>query len=980
MSAQFSEFNTVEQMTVAALGQHGWQHIPGKDLPRKPEDVILWPHLRDALVRLNPEIAAKPDRAEEVMYHLRAILIGVRQDGLVRSNETFFEWLTGEKTMPFGPNGEHVTVRLLDFEKPNDPTRNQLVVANQVTFRPPGTGNDVRFDVVLYVNGLPLVVGEAKTPTRPADSWIDAAEDFIGRPGTARLGYQNVAREFFVPNVLSFATDGKEFRYASVFLPLDIWAPWRDADNAELLGLAGVSRSIDGLLNPTTLLDVLAHFTLFSTDGKGRKIKVICRYQQYHATNQIVERVLAGRVKKGLIWHFQGSGKSYLMVFAARKLRATKSLNAPTVFVVVDRVELDTQIGGTFNAADVPNTVPIASGAEMEKALAADTRKILITTIFKFGELPDTCQNSRDNIIVLVDEAHRTQEGDLGRKMRNALPNAFFFGLTGTPINKSDKNTFFTFGAEEDTGGYMNRYTLQDAIRDGATLPLHFDPRLVQLRIERAALDDAFKHLTGTLSESDQNELGKRAAKLGVLLKAPKRVAAVCADIAKHFREQIEPNGFKGQVVTFDREACALYKKELDKHLPPEASTVIITVAGDEREYAAFRRDSDEERKLLDRFRDPADPLKILIVTARLLTGFDAPILQAMYLDKPIREHNLLQAVCRVNRPYRNKKFGLIADYLGVFDDVAAALAFDEKSVRNAVEALKKIKDEVPGQVAKCLALFAGVDRSITGYEGLIAAQQRLPDNEKRDEFAKAYSGLHQIWEALHPDRCLEPFRKDYEWLTDVYESIKPPSGHGKLLWHALGAKTLELIKDHIHVTGIRDDLESVILDPAMIEGLEAAKDPKKLKKLEIQISARLRRHDGNPLFIALGERLERLKERHEQGLIDSLAFLKELLQIARETLEAEKLVDPKDDADQAKAALTELFKDAKHEDTPIIVERLVDEIDSIVRHVRFAGWQATVAGERDVQRALRASLLKYKLHKDQELFERAFEYIKQYY
>src|SRR5262249_5520165 len=252
------------------------------------------------------------------------------------------------------------------------------------------------------------------------------------------------------------------------------------------------------------------------------------------------------------------------------------------------------------------------TGTELEKALTADTRKILITTIFKFGELKPGVQNPRDNIIVLVDEAHRTQEGDLGRKMRDTLPKAFFFGLTGTPINKADRHTFWTFGAEEAAGGYMDRYPLQDAIRDGATLPLHFDPRLVQLRVDRGALDEAFRQLTGHLTESDQNELGKRAARLGVLLKAPARVAAVCADIARHFRESVEPAGFKAQVVTFDREACLLYKRELDKHLPPEASTVVMTVGGDEQEYAEFRRDADEERVLLDRYRDPADPLKIL--------------------------------------------------------------------------------------------------------------------------------------------------------------------------------------------------------------------------------------------------------------------------------------------------------------------------------------------------------------------------------
>lgn len=966
----FNEFNSVERLCLKSLQDHGWQYTPGPELPRTTSDVIVWPLLKEALIRLNPSIAEQPSRADEVLYHLKAIIVGVRTDGLVRSNEAFTAWLWGEKTMPFGPNGEHVTIRLMDFDTPS---RNTLTVSNQVTYHPPGM-NGKRFDVVLYVNGLPLVVGEAKTPTRPSVCWFDGAIDM--------QDYQNSAREFFAPNLLVFSTDGREFRYASLFLPLEQWCPWRDADNAALTGIDGVRQAVDGLLNPKTLLDVLQHFTLFSSNKKGVRIKVICRYQQYHTANQVVDRVIAGRVKKGLIWHFQGSGKSYLMVFAARKLRAIAALAAPTVIVVVDRVELDTQISGTFNAADVPNTVPVGSTAELERLISNDTRKILITTIFKFAELPKELVNKRSNIIVLVDEAHRTQEGNLGVKMRGTLPNAFFFGLTGTPINKADKNTFWTFGADEDTGGYMNRYTLQDAIRDGATLPLHFEGRLVKLHVDSTAIDAAYQEMTGHLTDDDRNELGKRAAKLGVLVKSPDRVKAVCEDIAKHYLDKIQPHGFAAQVVTLDREACVLYKKALDKLLPPEASTIVMTVQkGDPDDYTEFARETDEEKNLLEKqFQNPDHPLKILIVTSRLLTGFDAPILQAMYLDKPMKEHGLLQAVCRTNRPFPEKSHGLIVDYIGVFDDVAAALMFDEKSVREAVGALAKLRDEFPKLMKKCLDFFPGIDRTLTGYEGLIVAQTCLPNNEVRDSFALAYTNANRLWEALSPDESLEPHRNDYRWLSDVYESVRPPSGHGKLLWHALGPKTLDLIKDNIHVTGVRDDLDTVILDPEMVAGLEATRDPAKMKKLEIQLSTRLRKHGDNPLFVALGERLEALKERHEQGLIDSLQFLKELLQIARDTLEAEKATDPKEDRDQAKAALTELFKDAKSDNTPVIVERVVDEIDSIVRLVRFDGWQATVAGERQVKQALRASLLKYKLHKDQELFDKAYGYIKQYY
>ena len=345
--------------------------------------------------------------------------------------------------------------------------------------------------------------------------------------------------------------------------------------------------------------------------------------------------MLAGYPKKGLIWHFQGSGKSLLMVFAAQKLRMHPLLKNPTVLIVVDRIDLDSQITGTFAAADIPNLEKADSRDKLQQLLAQDVRKIIITTIFKFGEA-DGALNPRSNIIALVDEAHRTQEGDLGRKMREALPNAFLFGLTGTPINRADRNTFYAFGADEDEKGYMSRYGFEESIRDGATLKLHFEPRLLDLHIDKAA------------------------AKMAVLVKTPERIRRICEDIVQHFQSKVEPNGFKGQIVTFDRESCLLFKAELDKLLPPEASEIVMSVqAADKKEhpeYAAYDRSRDEEERLLDRFRDANDPLKLIIVTAKLLTGFDAPILQAMYLDKPLRDHTLLQAICRVNRTYSEQK------------------------------------------------------------------------------------------------------------------------------------------------------------------------------------------------------------------------------------------------------------------------------------------------------------------------------------
>ena len=953
----------------------GWRYSASAEVPRQIQEVLVEPWLRESLIRLNPEVAAQPDRADEVLYKLRAIVLSVRSDGLIRANEEMTAWMRGERSMPFGHNNEHVPVRLIDLD---DLTQNQYIVTQQYTYRAGPT--ERRADLALLVNGLPLVLIEAKTPVKKCISWVDGAVQ-------VHDDYEKFVPELFVCNVFSVATEGKAYRYGSIGLPVKDWGPWHldgDGDDGQHHPLKSLKLSAESMLRPHVVLDILGSFTLFATNKKKQRIKIICRYQQFEAANKIVERVLTGYPRKGLIWHFQGSGKSLLMVFAAQKLRMHAGLKNPTVLIVVDRIDLDSQITGTFTGADIPNLEKADSREKLQQLLAQDVRKIIITTIFKFGEASGSL-NDRSNIIALVDEAHRTQEGDLGRKMREALPNAFLFGLTGTPINRADRNTFYAFGAEEDEKGYMSRYGFEESIRDGATLKLHFEPRLIDLHIDKAALDSAYKDLTGGLSDLDKDNLAKTAAKMAVLVKTPERIRKICEDIVEHFQAKVEPNGFKGQIVTFDRESCLLFKAELDKLLPPEATDIVMSVQAADRkehpEYAPYDRSRDEEERLLDRFRDPADPLKLIIVTAKLLTGFDAPILQSMYLDKPLRDHTLLQAICRVNRTYSEQKtHGLIVDYLGIFDDVAAALEFDDQSVKQVVSNIQELKDKLPEAMQKCLAFFTGCDRSLQGYEGLIAAQQCLPNNEVRDNFAAEFSVLGRIWEALSPDTVLGPFEKDYKWLSQVYQSVQPSGGHGKLIWHSLGAKTIELIHQNVHVDAVRDDLDTLVLDADLLEAVLSNPDPKKAKEIEIKLNRRMRKHVGNPKFKQLSERLDALKDRFESGQINSVEFLKQLLEIAKETLQAEKEVPPEEDEDRGKAALTELFNEVKTSETPIMVERVVADIDEIVRLVRFPGWQGTQAGEREVKKALRKALFKYKLHADEDLFEKAYSYIRQYY
>lgn len=963
---------TVEEPSMRYGAQ--WIYKPASTLSRTVNEVLLEEELKEALIRLNPEINSKPELADEVIYKLRAVLLSVNQTGLVKANEEFYKWMQGEKTMPFGENNRHTTVKLIDFENLTNNTyiaTNQLRVHHRETKIP---------DIVLFINGLPVVVGEAKTPIRPSVSWLDGAHEIHDV-------YENAIPQLFVSNILSFATEGKNLNYASVRCPLEFWSPWRleDEDDilAKRLGLSEIGKELSDLLNPSRLLDILRNFSLFSTNKKKQRMKTICRFQQYEGANKIVERVIDGKIKKGLIWHFQGSGKSLLMVFAAQKLRRSPQLKSPTVIVLVDRTDLDTQIAGTFNAADVPNVVSTESISELQTLLERDTRKIIISMIHKFRDAKPN-MNSRENIIVLVDEAHRTQEGDLGRQMRAALPNAFLFGLTGTPVNKADKNTFWAFGAQEDEGGYLSRYTFQDSLRDEATLPLHFEPRLLDVHVDKETIDIAFQNFKdeAALTDEEADELNKKSAKMAAFLKSPERVAKIVNDIALHFTTKVAPQGYKAMIVTPDRYACVQYKQELDKYFPEQASKVVIsTSANDDFDFKQkWAIDKAQQEKIVEEFNKADSELKFLIVTAKLLTGFDAPILQTMYLDKSLKDHTLLQAICRTNRLYPGKKFGRIVDYFGVFDDAAKALEFDEESVKTIISNLSELREKLPQAMEETLAHFSGVNRRLEGFEGLEAAQNAISTDEKKDAFARDYKFLSTLWESLSPDRILDEYQEDYKWLSQVFESVKPASSHiGKLLWFSLGAQTTKLIHENIHVGEIHA-LDEFILDADVVENIFNNPDPKSAKELEKILVKRFKKNSGNPKFKKLSERLEELRNKAEQGLITSIEFIKELCKIAKETLQAEKEIDQLITEKTPQAALTELFLELKTDQTPAVVERIVNDIDAIVRQVRFPGWQTTAAGEREIQKSLRQALLKYKLHKEQVLFDRAYEYIKEYY
>ncbi len=981
----------------------GWTFAAGGTLARSPESVLVEREVVDALVRLNPAIAADPARVDEVLPKLRAAIWAVRDDGLMEANRRMLSWLRGHETVRFSGTETFVPIRLLDFENPR---ANRLIVSTEVTYHP-GT-EERRYDLVLWVNGVPLVVGETKTPVSTGTSWLNAARD-------VHLGYEVKTPGFFVPNVLSFATDGKDFRYGAVRQPPETWLPWsRTTDELLLPGLASVLRSAELLLRPELVLDIVRTYTLYSRHSStagGYTSKVIPRYPQVEAVGAIVARVRDKARRQGLVWHHQGSGKTLLMAFAAAKLRQQTDLDAPTILVVLDRLDLIEQVTAEFESVGLPGLKVARTRDELRQLLREDARGVIVTTIFRFADAG--LLNERRNIVVMVDEAHRTQEGRLGLDMREALPNAKFIGLTGTPISTEDRNTWATFGDPDDPGGVLNHYSVERSIADGATLPIHIETRLVDFQIDKAALDQAFAELAEAerLDEDERGYLARRASRVDQLMKTATRVEAVCADIVAHYRAKVAPLGLKAQVVAFDRELCVRYLDEIRKHLEPgEEATVVMTTAKDDPPaWAEFDRERDEEQRIRDRFLDPADPLRFLVVTAKLLTGFDAPVEGVMYLDKPLRAHTLFQAVCRTNRRWTNERTGqeklngLIVDYVGLGAELAKAVAVRDTGVRRSLPAdVTELFAVLADQVAAAMARFEGIGRATEAYQQLLEAQERIASLDARATFAAEFLRAEALFELLWPDTRLRPIEDDYRWLARVYASVQPAGDANALLWHRLGAKTSELIGTYITDVAVDEGgLEAVAIDAETFEALRqltlfgGGDGPTSgkplpsidevLDTLETRLARKLVGGGGHPVWRSLADRLEELRRARLAGARDSVEFLKQLLELARalvgaERAEADGRLDSFQVLDPDRGALTQILEEFAPPGVPLILEHVVDEIDAIVKPVRGSRWQESQPGDREVRRQLRLVLKNSGLPPSGELFDRAYAYIREHY
>ncbi|RPJ83829.1 MAG: type I restriction endonuclease subunit R, partial [Acidobacteria bacterium] len=529
--------------------------------------------------------------------------------------------------------------------------------------------------------------------------------------------------------------------------------------------------------------------------------------------------------------------------------------------------------------------------ATLNRLLREDYRGIIVTMIHKFRDMPADL-NRRWNIFVLMDEAHRTTGGDLGNFLMAGLPNATFIGFTGTPVDKTayGKGTFKTFGCEDDKG-YLHKYSISESIEDGTTLPLYYQLAPNEMLVPHEIMEKEFLALAETEGIADIEELNKildRAVNLKNFLKGTERVKKVARAVADHFRENVEPLGYKAFLVGVDREACAFYKEALDSILPVEYSEIVFTGNNNDPPHLKkWHLDPKRERQIRKDFTKPGEWPRILIVTEKLLTGFDAPILYAMYLDKPMRDHTLLQAIARVNRPYENeaeervKPHGFVLDFVGIFDKLEKALAFDSDEVNAIVKDLALLKHlfgaKMESKAPEYLALISS-NFNDKDVDNLI---EHFRDKERRKELFKEYKEIEMLYEIISPDAFLRSFLDDYATLSGVYQVVRNAYGRRVYVDRAFQKKTNELVQRHIGAEIVSETLgEYVTIDKQTIEAVKQRDEGKAVQVINLvkAIQKTAEEESGDPFLIALAERARAVQESFEDRQATTTEALEQLL------------------------------------------------------------------------------------------------------
>lgn len=642
------------------------------------------------------------------------------------------------------------------------------------------------------------------------------------------------------------------------------------------------------------ILKLLKDYIVFAEKDEELN-KYILQQHQTHAIEHAVARAHHSTKRRGLIWHTQGSGKTFTMLKTAELLFKAPESEKPTILLLVDRNELEDQLMKNLASLGMENMEPANSIARLNQLLRDDYRGIIVSTIHKFRDMPPEL-NLRSNLYVLVDEAHRTTGGDLGNYLMAALPNATYLGFTGTPIDRTvyGQGTFKTFGVDDAPQGYLHKYSIKESIEDGTTLPLFYNLAPNAMLVPAETMDKEFFANAQTEGISDIEELNKildRAVNIKNFLKGKARIKKVAQYVADHYRENVEPLGYKAFLVGVDREACAHYKKALDEILPPEYSEVVYTGNNNDSELLKKHHiDEKKEKEIRKNFQRYGEYPKILIVTEKLLTGFDAPILYAMYLDKPMRDHTLLQAIARVNRPYENesqemvKPHGFVLDFVGIFDKLEKALSFDSDEVNAVIKDLALLKSlfkqKMESQAAAYLSLITRNfdDKDV---DNLI---EHFRDKERRKTFFKFYKELEMLYEIISPDKFLRPYLERFATLSGIYAVVRKAYAKQVQPDREFLRKTNVLVQEHIDTEKIDSVTQFVEINPETLKLIQEKQGDYNIKVINLVKSIAKAAEDASddPFLVGMAERAKAVQDSFEdrqKGTADAIKDLSSIIE-----------------------------------------------------------------------------------------------------
>jgi type I restriction enzyme R subunit len=893
------------------------------------DEVVLKKRFEDAVARLNPglPLEARQDAVRRVMQsELPSLLEENRRLHKLMTEGVDVEYYADDGTLTAGK------VTLIDFQHPE--LNDWLAVSQFVVIN---GQNNRRPDVVVFVNGLPLGVIELKAPG-------SAGAHLLGAFNQLQT-YKKQIPALFNTNALLVTSDGIAARVGSLSADLERFMPWRTTDGTDIApkGAPELSTLIEGVFERRRLLDLLCHFTVFGETGSGLA-KIIAGYHQFHAVRHAVNSTVTasspeGNQRVGVIWHTQGSGKSLLMAFYAGQLVKHPAMANPTLVVLTDRNDLDDQLFSTFSMCrDLIRQTPVQaeSREDLQKVLSRASGGVIFTTLQKFGEIAEPL-TTRRNVVVIADEAHRSQYGfkakvdaktgeisyGFAKYMRDALPNASFIGFTGTPIEADDVNTPAVFG------NYIDVYDISRAVEDGATVPIYYESRLARIELdeeEKPKIDAEVNELTEEDSEADQERFKKKWSTVEALVGSDKRLALVAKDMVAHFEDRVAALDGKAMVVCMSRRICVKLYDEIVKLRPDWHSTddnagavkiVMTGAASDPQEWQQHIGNKARRDLLAKRARDPKDPLKLVIVRDMWLTGFDAPCMHTMYVDKPMQGHGLMQAIARVNRVFRDKPAGLIVDYIGIAQNLKSALqqyskndqentGVDEaQAIAVMMEKYEVVRDmyhgydyvsAMSGTPQERLAMMAGAIEWILDLQQKLAAKEKTKEGKKNAHrrYQDAVLALSKAFALASASDEAREIREEVGFFQAIRAAlVKSSTGSGvtqqerELAIQQIVSRAVVSteIVDILAAAGIKSPDISILSDEFLAEVQQMEKKNLALEALRKLINDGIRsRSKANVVQTkAFSERLEDAVARYHANAITTAEVLQELIQLAKD-------------------------------------------------------------------------------------------------